>query len=275
MKRFTRTTVVCLWWGSMLFLCGCGGVIRDATRVSAAEYVAPPESTSRFERESITQFENAARAERERSAALPVERAETSDQPIGKFDFRNRVYPLPVGWRGAGMKEFRLENGEFPLSASHIGASYVGTKFGDVAGDERAEALVVVKIETGGSANPQIVYIFGWRKDEPEMIAYFRTGDRADGGLKDLRAEAGELVVQLYGQDRYLIGELETMRIHGDDEQLCCPTFFTRTRYKWNGSVFKMQGTRETYSIEDASAPPVENLGEVIEKRLAANRRNQ
>ena len=110
-------------------------------------------------------------------------------------------------------------------------------------------------VETTGAAIPQFVYIYEWKEEKPELLWYFRTGDRADGGLKDLRVENNELVVELYGQDRFLLGEVETGKITGDEEQLCCPTHFTRSAYKWNGTTFLLQGKRHTYAIADRSAP--------------------
>lgn len=144
-----------------------------------------------------------------------------------------------------------------------IGASYVKTKFGEVTGDGQDEALVIIKIETGGAALPQVVYVFEWKNNQPEIIWYFRTGDRADGGLRELRAENGELVIELYGQDRFIFGDVETLKIVGDEEQLCCPTYFTRNRYKLTNGRFVLQGKRLTYSIAEPNAPPVENMGEV------------
>ena len=99
------------------------------------------------------------------------------------------------------------------------------------------------------------------------MIWHFRTGDRADGGLKDIRVENGLAVVELFGQDRYILGELDTAKITGDEEQLCCPTHFTKSRYKWNGNVFRIEGKRLTYQTADPNAAPVENMIEVIEKQ--------
>jgi len=145
-----------------------------------------------------------------------------------------------------------------------IGASYVTTRYFDVTGDGEDEAVVILKIETTGSAIPQIVYIYTYKQDHPELIWYFRTGDRADGGLKDVRPENGELVVELYGQDRFLLGGIETSKITDDFEQICCPTFLTRSRYKWMGNVFRIQGKRLTYSIADPHALPQENLGEMV-----------
>jgi hypothetical protein len=192
--------------------------------------------------------------------------APTTISPIGKFDFKNFTYPLPRGWQGA-MREITLENGKAPLSMKDddrkIGATYVKTKFGDVTGDGQDEAFVMLKIETGGSALPQIVYIFEWKNEKPELIWYFRTGDRADGGLREIQAENGELIIELYGQDRYIFGDVETMKIVGDEEQLCCPTHFTRNRYKLTSGRFVLQGKRLTYSVAEPNAPPVENMGDV------------
>ena len=188
----------------------------------------------------------------------------TTDSPIGKFDFKNYTYPLPRGWQDKDSKDITLENGTRRMSEDQIGMSYVTTKFGDVTGDGQDEAFVILRIDTAGAAIPQSVYVFTWKDAKPEPIWNFRTGDRTDGGLKTLRAENGNLVVELYGQDRFILGEVETMKITGDEENLCCPAFFTRTYYKWNGSGFRMQGKRETYSMEDPDAPPVENKGDLV-----------
>ncbi len=192
------------------------------------------------------------------------EKNKTTDSLIGKFDFKNYVYPLPRGWQDVGGKEAVLENGVRRISEDRIGLSYAATKFGDVTGDGEDEAFVILKIETAGSAIPQLVYIFTMKSEEPHLIWYFRTGDRAAGGLKDLRSSDGELIVELFGQDRYILGEVETSKITGDEQQLCCPTFFTRTRYKFNGNNFQLQGKRETFSIEDKFASAVNNKNDVL-----------
>lgn len=219
-------------------------------------------------------------------AELLDDRNKTTQSPLGTFDFKNHTYELPRGWQNPdGTTEITLVNGKVePIQAAttedmdpetkaavkaerRIGMSYVTTKYFDITGDGQDEALVVLKIETAGSAIPQLVYVFTWKDGKPELIWPFRTGDRADGGLKDLRAENGELVVELYGRDRFLLGQTETGKITGDEEQLCCPTYFTRSRYKWNGKNFLMQGKRLTFSVADPNAAPEENLIEQIEKQ--------
>ncbi|MBC7901252.1 MAG: hypothetical protein H7070_14495 [Saprospiraceae bacterium] len=209
-------------------------------------------------------------------------RNKETNSPLGQFDFKNFTYPLPRGWQNPDQSDLTLTNGRIvPVSAAideemsddekierrsqrRIGMSYMTTKFLDVTGDALDEAIVILTVETTGAAIPQFVYIYEWKEDKPELLWYFRTGDRADGGLKDLRFENGEFVVELYGQDRFLLGEVETGKITGDEEQLCCPIFFTRTTYKWNGSNFQMQKARLTYSITDPTSPPVDKMGDIV-----------
>jgi hypothetical protein len=213
------------------------------------------------------------------------DRFESTNSPLANVDFKNYTYPLPRGWQNPDGSDLTLTDGKLePVSADtdpgmdpgeaaaaksqrRIGATHVTTRFFDVTGDGQDEAFVVLKIETTGSAIPQIVYIYTYHDDKAELIWYFRTGDRADGGLKDIRPENGNLVVELYGQDRFLLGGIETGKITDDIEQICCPTYFTRTVYKWNGKSFLMQGKRLTFSVADPKARPVENMSELIEKQ--------
>jgi hypothetical protein len=207
-------------------------------------------------------------------------RYKTTSSPIGSFDFRNFSYDMPRGWENPDGSQITLVNGRvLPVKVDidedmtpeekaerkamrRIGLSFVTVRYMDADADGEDEAVVILKIETGGTAIPQVVHIFKWRAGEPELLWMFRTGDRADGGLKDIRVESGLVVVELYGQDRFILGSAETGKVTGDEEQLCCPIFFTRTAYKWNGNTFLMQGKRLTYSITDPSAAPLENWGE-------------
>lgn len=228
-----------------------------------------------------------------RSPALPNLQSEllngentATASPIGSFDFENYTYELPRGWQNPdGTTELTLTDGRTPPVSTHttanmddeakavaksqrrIGLKHVVTKYFDVTGDGQDEAVVVLKVETEGAAIPQLVYVFEWKKDGPELLWPFRTGDRADGGLKSLGAENGQFVVELYGQDRFLLGQTETGRITDDVEQLCCPTHFTRSVYKWNGKNFLMQGKRLTFSVADPAAPPIENLGDKLDTK--------
>lgn len=228
-------------------------------------------------------------------AELLDESNTSSTSPIARFDFKNYTYELPRGWQNPdgsteitltdgsvapaednantkkndGAKNKAKERADESAGLRRIGMRLVATKFFDVTGDGEDEAVVILKIETGGSAIPQIVHVFSWKDGGPALIWPFRTGDRADGGLKSIFAERGNLVVELYGQDRFLLGETETGRIGDDLEQLCCPTHFTRTIYKWNGKDFLLQGKRLTYSLADPASAPVENAGDAAANKNA------
>ncbi len=272
----------------LLFTNSCGGR-ADATNAAVNQPVVaatPAEPTRGFN----SPQEKPSPSIPNLQAELLDDRGKTTTSALGTFDFKNFTYPLPRGWQHPDGDELALTNGKLEpkfedvdeemapeekaekRAARRIGMSYVTTKFLDVTGDGQDEASVILKIETGGGAIPQLVYIFEWKDGQPELLWNFRTGDRADGGLKDLRVENAELVVELYGQDRFLLGQTETGKITGDEEQLCCPIFFTRTSYKWNGKNFLMQKKRLTYSVENQSLPPVENLGDIVNNPAKARK---
>ena len=186
----------------------------------------------------------------------------TTDSPLGQFDFKNYKYPFPHGWQDPDSKEITLRNGVRRMTVEKIGMRYLTSKFGDVTGDGEDEAFVILQVATGGSAIPLIVYIFQWDGQRPQLIWYFRTGDRADGGLKRIYPEDGALILELFGKDRYIFSQMETSKIVGDDQQLCCPTHFTRSRYERQGKGFVLKGDRLTFSLKDTDAPPMKNLNE-------------
>lgn len=261
MKIYAKITAVFLPLGFFVLLSACGGNAKTApTETKIAPNVVvekKPETSPQIPNLQTELLEN----KNTNTASL-----------IGKFDFKNFTYPLPRGWQDADGKDAELINGKRPMQKTDevekIGLSFVATKFFDATGDGQDEAIVILKIQTGGGAIPQIVYVFEWKDNQPNMIWNFRTGDRADGGLKNIWAENGEIFIELYGQDRFVLGEVETRKITGDEEQLCCPTHFTRNRYKFNGKDFLLQGKRLTFSMSDKNAPPIENMNEVIEKEL-------
>lgn len=277
--KISKEIAVFLAIAVLLFTVSCGGRADAVNASESAPAAAPADTTTRA-------FDLPPEAPASKipnlQAEILDERGKTTTSPLGTFDFRNFTYPLPRGWQHLDGDELTLTNGKLvPVfqnieeemtpeekaerrAARRIGMSYVTTKYLDANGDGSDDAAVILKIETGGAAIPQLVYLYEWKDGQPSLLWNFRTGDRADGGLKDLRVENGELVVELYGQDRFLLGQTETGKITGDEEQLCCPDFFTRTRYMWNGGDFRLQKKRLTYSIENPSEPPQENLGDIV-----------
>lgn len=153
---------------------------------------------------------------------------QTPNSPIRSVDFANISYPNFPTYSEDKTKRITLKPGQG--GPSHI-------NYGDVTGDGQEEAMVVLPIESHGSAIPYYVYIFTMQKGRLRLIWDFETGDRADGGLRQVYAEGGELVIELYGKDRIVGGQL-----YRGEEGLCCPGSFTRARYKWTGKEFKLIG---------------------------------
>ncbi|SRR5258708_3200784 len=170
---------------------------------------------------------------------------------IRSVDFGNFKYPAEPIF-GSGRKSFTLRDWEFPEKLDRNGrAEEVGlsasVSYADVTGDSIEDALIVFDLETGGSAILSAVYIYTTGPSGPEMLWGFIAGDRADGGLKSVYGENGELVVELEGKDK-VIGR----NLYEDDGTKngdCCPTYFTRTRYRWSGKQFQKSARPEVLPL--------------------------
>ena len=257
MRNFPFITAIRLLLGFLFLLSGCGNKVETAQTEANASSIISANINRSPAPSPVPKIPNL-------QAEFLAENDRTTNSPLADFDFKNYTYPLPRGWQDPDAEEAVLENGRRRRQEERIGLSYVTTIFVDATGDGVDEAFVVLKIETAGAAIPQIVYLYTLKDGKPALIWHFRTGDRADGGLKNIRAENGEVIVELFGQDRFVLGDVETAKITGDEEQLCCPIYFSQTRYKYNGKDFLLQGKRLTFSMEDKTAVPVENMGEIV-----------
>lgn len=264
MKIVTNFAAIYLLFICVCIFSACGNLAESSANNHTDETQKPVQTAFNSENQTNNYTSKVPNLQ---SEILAQKNTKTSS-PLGSFDFKNYTYPFPRGWQDADSREFTLENGKRPVSKEKVGVSYVTTLYGDATGDGADEAFVILKIDTGGSAIPQIVNVFSWKDDQPELIWQFRTGDRADGGLKNIWTENGSVIVELYGQDRYILGENETNKITGDEEPISFPKFYTKTVYKWNGSAFRLEGKRLTYKMNDETAAPVENMSEVVEKNL-------
>lgn len=193
------------------------------------------------------------------ASASPVPRAEVEpspapNSPIRSFDFANFTYPAKPVFSDA-RKSFTLQNGKFKGREDDdpVGLVYLG--YGDVTGDGDEEAMAVLNISVRGSAIPYVTYIYTLKEAKPKLLWAFSTGDRADGGLRQVYAENGELVMELYGKGKIIGGDLyaEDGMTGGD----CCPTHFTRARYQWQGNRFQQKGKEEILSNPVGGAPVV------------------
>jgi hypothetical protein len=110
--------------------------------------------------------------------------------------------------------------------------------YGDVTGDSVEEAMVVHRQSTKGTARPFYVYVYAAGRGKPKLLWSFDAGERGDAGLRRISAEGGELVVELYGRDRVVNGGTS---VSEDNIGVCCPKYYTRSRYGWRGGRFQLK----------------------------------
>lgn len=193
-------------------------------------------------------------SQRERSSELtvpaaPISNHAVSDSRIRWVDFGNFDYPLSN--RGI----WKLRNGRYEGRAHGnmedypVALAYLA--YGDVTSDGVEEALVVLFENVKGTAIPYYVYIYASGQPSPKLLWIFETGDRADGGLRQVYAQDGELIVEIYGKGTVVGGKL-----YGSEQVgACCPRSFTRSRYVWNRSQFQIKGEPETLPNDSRGAP--------------------
>lgn len=168
------------------------------------------------------------------------------NSPIRKIDFKNFTYPFTeeVG-------EFMLKNGEKPrVPREDSGVSLWKVEYSDVTNDAEEEAIVFMSVETGGSSMPNIIFIYTLKKDKPKLLWHFLTGDRAEGGLKNVYAENSELVVETFGDNKFENDEWEFNFPKNKFTGYCCPSAYTKIYFKWNGKKFVVQGEPELFDYD-------------------------
>jgi hypothetical protein len=174
-----------------------------------------------------------------------------TDGPIRRIDFANLTYRWPQGLHARGEPwEFRLTDGTLKPTqdadgrVDDMGVDLAAVEYGDLTGDGRAEAVVVLALTTGGSSIPNIVYIYAVERGRPRILWSATTGDRAEGGLRRAAIEAGELVIELYGKYQLVGGDRLDFESDPDDSMVaaCCPKFVTRSHYQFKRGRFRPVG---------------------------------
>lgn len=173
---------------------------------------------------------------------------------IRKIDFANFSYPAKPIYHKRG---FRLTDGGYdghrlPPAIAPWGPAPIGLvaiAYGDVSGDGNEDALVVLNESVHGTAIPYYVYIYEMKENRVRLLWAVETGDRAEGGLRKVFAEDGKLVIELYSE-----GARVKEKLYGTSEGACCPSSFTRTRYRWARNRFVRRGDSEIVRFEQQAA---------------------
>ena len=175
---------------------------------------------------------------------LPIAKS-NPNSPIREFDFRNFTYTYPQNY-----ETFTLKNGtKKQIREKEDGATLQKIEYGDVTGDGEDEAMIDIYPLMDGNCQCEMVFIYTMQNDKPKLLWSFDTWDKAEGGFKRAYAENGNLVVELFGDDKYENDKWE----FGFPEKIvgyCCPTAYTKIRFKWNGEKFVTDGKPELFDYD-------------------------
>ena len=153
-------------------------------------------------------------------AALPLYAQRGGD--IKAVDFKNFTYRPGCAYDG---KPVRARGGKFerPSEDDRMYFSVRQVTYGDLTGDGRAEAVVVSHCNTGGTGQFTEGYVYTMRRGRAVEILRLEQGDRAFGGIKDVRIEHGLLLVERYAPAEPGVGA-------------CCPKYIDTDTYRVRGS---------------------------------------
>lgn len=156
-----------------------------------------------------------------------LNRTNTQKSQYCSVDFKNFTYSLPSE---LGKGKFTLKNGELmPTrnSDGHVdemGYSLSSEYYDDLVGDKMKEAVITLSVTTGGSAQPYIIYVFDLSEKTPKLLWTFVSGDRAEGGLRNVYTDNNKLVIETY----------EPKGSNGD----CCPNSYKSVIFQWRDNTF-------------------------------------
>ncbi len=172
------------------------------------------------------------------------------DPSIRKFDFKNFTYPLTEDQGGGNGETFTLKNGRQEGSEQQIEATLQKIEYGDVTGDGKEEAMIGIYPYSGGNCQCYMVFIYALEDKKPKLLWSFDTWDKAQGGFKRAYAENGGLIIELFGDSKFENGKWDFQIPEGKFKGLCCPTVYTKNRFKWSGGKFVVEGTPELFDYD-------------------------
>lgn len=161
---------------------------------------------------------------------------------IREIDFKNFTYPVETG-----KDRFTLKNGETPFDKGEdILFSLENIEFADLTNDSEDEAIIKILVEYRATSTG-LMYVYTLENQKPKILWSVASGYDAKGGVKRIYSENGELIVELFGNNKFIEGKgkFEFSGEAGVPKNLYRPTTFTKFRFKWNGEKFILEDKPE------------------------------
>lgn len=143
-------------------------------------------------------------------------------QAISAESLRNMYY------RSEGTRSGRVlvTDGRYEDPEGHVWVTMLDNiAWGDVTGDGKSEAVVVLGTNTGGSGVFHSLALVADVEGVPSNIAIAQLGDRIK--LKGLSIEDGDVTVE--------------MVTHGPGDPMCCPTKPVTRVYRYDGAALQLE----------------------------------
>lgn len=166
-----------------------------------------------------------------------------NDSPIKKFDFKNFSYPLEAEAKDGKGKALTLKDGKLEMTKESNGATLGKIQYADLNGDKAEEAIINLSVEGEKDAKSNRVYVYTLENDAPKLLWNFETPAGEEKGLKDISADKGNLLVEIYGDAKFENGKW-TMTESKDKKT------YTITQLKWDGKAFAVEGKPEVKEID-------------------------
>lgn len=172
---------------------------------------------------------------------------QTEDE-IRKVDFKNFTYEPVCAGVDDKAEKVRVKDGEFKEEKEMDGYTerfyfnVFDVSYGDLTGDNQAEAILLTVCNTGGTGNFSEGFVYTMKGGKPALLTRIEGGDRAYGGLREARVKDNTLIVE-----RNDVGELGGA---------CCPEFSITSNYKLSGNQLRLIGKesrRELYPSKRVS----------------------
>ncbi len=162
---------------------------------------------------------------------------------IRKVDFSNFTYEASCA--GEETEKITVKESKFSKEETKDGYTdrfYFGVEnpvYGDVNGDGKDDAIILSICNTGGTGNFSEGFIYGMSGGKPALLGRIPGGDRAYGGLREVRVEDGLIIVESNDV--------------GEAGGACCPEVIVTSYYRLKGGKLeetKASSRRDIYPAE-------------------------
>lgn len=179
---------------------------------------------------------------RENIQDVNSQRQATAQRTIRAVDFFNYMHNAFCFSDSRARNRVMVRNGEFtPRGRGFFSVRSI--TYGDLNGDGRDEAVVIVLCNGGGTGNFTEGLIYTMRGGRAVVLAGIEGGDRSDSGIASVRIHDGLLDVGRYGTD---------------SGGACCPEYVMTQTYRLTNNRLTAVGrpVRSPYQDQSIETPP-------------------